>query len=78
MSATQSHFEQFQLDALDLDGISVAREDGRVIATRDLTDDTVDLEDVLDLADDHGIDIRNMQVDMGDGEARVILGGDSA
>jgi|GEM_PF-5564699 len=77
MSATTSHVEQFQLDALELDGVSVAREDDRIIATRDLTDDVVDLEDVIELAHDHGIDIANMETDMPAGETRVILGGDS-
>jgi hypothetical protein len=75
MSAAKSHFEQFQLDALQLDGVSVAREDDRIIATRDLTDDVVALEDVIELAHDHGITIANMETDMPEGETRVILGG---
>lgn len=64
-AARQSHFEQFLLDALGLDGISVAREDSRVVATRDLTHE-------------HGLLVATMQVDVPNGEARVILGGEQA
>jgi len=77
MSAT-SPAKDFVYRAMDLDGVSVGREDGHLVATRDLADETVDLEDVLDLAREYDLSVANMVVDVPDGETRVVLGGDRA
>jgi len=67
--------ESFVLDAIDLDGVDVGRddEDGHVTAARDLTDDTIELDDVLELGHDHGLRARNVQTDMPAGETRIIF-----
>jgi aspartokinase-like uncharacterized kinase len=72
--ATAAH-QDFVVDALDLDGIAVSRDEGQLVAARDLSDDQTSLEDVLDLAHDHGLYPENMAVDIPDGEARVYLAG---
>ena len=63
----------FVAAAIGLDGVSIAHEDGRLIAARDLTDDHVSLEDVIDLAHEHGLRIADCEVDMSDGETRLHL-----
>lgn len=67
--------QDFVVEALDLDGIAVSRDEDRLVAARDLSDDQVSMEDVLDLAHEHGLWPKNMAVDMADAEARVYLTG---
>jgi hypothetical protein len=67
--------EGFVVAAIDLDGIRVGREDGRLVARRDLGDDEVSVEDVLHLARQHGLRAADMVVDVPAGEARVHLEG---
>jgi hypothetical protein len=64
---------EFVVAAMDLDGIRVGREDGTLVARRDLADDEVSLEDVLELAREHGLQAADMVVDVPDGETRVHL-----
>lgn len=71
--------DAFVLDALELDGIEVGRDDeGRVTATRDLADDTVSLEDVFDVAYEHGLVPSDAEVDIPGGEVRVRFDGGGA
>jgi hypothetical protein len=63
----------FLVEAVNLDGIRVGREDGRLVARRDLADDEVSVEDVLELARTHGLQAADMVVDVPDGETRVHL-----
>jgi len=67
--------QAFLFQALDLDGVHIAREEGELIATRDLADDTVSLGDVIDLAQEHDLPIGDAQMDIPAGEARLIVGG---
>jgi len=68
--------QEFILATVDLDGVSVEREDGAIIATRDLTDDEISLGDVIDLAHEHDLGIADATVDMPAGEARLVVGGE--
>ena len=77
MSVAEEH-GSFVMQALDLDGVSVAREDSNLVATRDLTDDQTSLEDVLELAESHGLRAEDMVVDMEGGETRLHLTGGQA
>ncbi|WP_135363421.1 hypothetical protein [Halosimplex halophilum] len=70
--------QAFALAAMDLDDASVGREDGRLVVTRELTDETVSTEDIIDLADEHGLDIVDVTADVGDGEVCVWIGGGEA
>lgn len=67
---------KFVVAAMDLDGVRVGREDGRLVASRDLADDEVSVEDVLELAREHGLQAADMVVDVPNGETRVHLEGD--
>jgi hypothetical protein len=64
---------EFVVAAMDLDGIRVGREDGQLVARRDLADDEVSVEDVLELARAHGLQAADMVVDVPDGETRIHL-----
>jgi len=66
---------QFVLDAIDLDGVDVGRddEDGNVFAARDLSDTTTELDDVLELGHEHGLRARNVQTDMPAAETRIVF-----
>ncbi|GGO03707.1 hypothetical protein [Haloarcula pellucida] len=79
MAAADSH-QQFILDAVEKDGVDVGRTDeGGITAARDLSDDQIELDDVLELADKHGLDVRNVITDMQSAETRVVFkGGDGA
>ncbi|GAA3882822.1 hypothetical protein [Haloarcula argentinensis] len=71
--------QSFVLNALDLDGVDVSQtDDGEITAARDLTNDRVELDDVLDLADEHDLQVRNVITDMQSAETRVVLGGGAA
>ena len=65
----------FVVDAIDLDGVAVSHDDGYVVAARDLTDDSVSMEDILEAADEHDLSLADVRVDMQDGEARAYFGG---
>lgn len=80
MAATNASAEEmrskFILSTVDLDGVSVEREDGHIVATRDLTDDEISMGDIIDLAGTYDLTVGDMQVSLPDGEARVIVGGE--
>lgn len=67
---------EFAIEAMSLDGVSVGREDGQLVARRDLADDEVSLEDVIDLAHEHGLTIQDSTVDVPAGETRLHLEAD--
>ncbi|QLH81010.1 hypothetical protein [Halosimplex pelagicum] len=66
--------QQFALAAMDLDDASIGREDGRLVVTRELTDETVSTEDIIDLADEHGLDTVDVTADVAAGEVCVWVG----
>jgi hypothetical protein len=68
---------EFILATVDLDGVSVERQDGRIVATRDLTDDEISLGDVIDLARKYDLAVGDAQMDVPAGEARLVVGGDA-
>lgn len=78
MASSTSAQDQFVLDAITQQGVDVGRnDDGNVTAARDLTDDKVELDDVLDLAREHGLLVKNVITDMQSAETRVVFhGGD--
>ena len=78
MAATSQ--QAFVMAAIDMDGVEVGRDgDGNITAARDLTDDQIELDDVLDLADEHNLDTVNIVTDMQSAETRVVFtGGESA
>lgn len=58
-----------------LDGIQIKADDsGRLVVARDLTDDTVDLEDALDVVHQNALTVVNVVTDMPAGETRLVLG----
>ncbi|WP_135302618.1 hypothetical protein [Haloarcula amylovorans] len=68
--------KSFALEAIDCDGVDVGRDDdGNLTAARDLTNDRVELDDILDLADEHGLSPTNVITDMQSAETRVVFGG---
>lgn len=67
----------FVLDAIKLDGVDVSRDEGNITAARDLTDGQIDLEDVLELGDKHGLELVNVVTDMQSAETRVVYNGGS-
>jgi len=74
-SSAQS--EALALSALDLDDVTVGREDGHLCLTRAVNSDTTDLQDVLELIDEHNHSVENVVIDLPAGEARVwVAGGD--
>lgn len=73
--AAASRGKQFALEAMDEDNASVGREDGQLVVTRQLSDEVTDLEDILDLATEHGLPVENVTVDVPGGEVRVWVGG---
>ncbi|WP_336359017.1 hypothetical protein [Haloarcula sp. CGMCC 1.6347] len=71
--------QSFVLNALELDGVDVSQtDDGEITAARDLANDRVELDDVLDLADEHDLQVRNVITDMQSAETRVVLDGGPA
>lgn len=73
--AAASH-DAFVLDAIDMDGVEVGRDgDGNITAARDLTDDQIELDDVLNLADEHDLTAVNVVTDMQSAETRVVFSG---
>jgi len=77
MASAQS--EALVIDALDLEDVNVAREDGHICLTRKMASDVTDMQDVLDLLDEHDHEVGNVVVDLPDGEARVwVAGGEQA
>jgi len=73
-----SSAEAFVLDAIDLDGVDVGRDnEGRVTAARDLSDDQIELDDVLEQAHGHGLRVENVVTDMQAAETRVTFGRDA-
>jgi len=68
--------ESFILDAIALDGVDVGRTDeGNVTAARDLSDDQIELDDVLEIGRAHDLLVLNVVTDMQSAETRVVFGG---
>jgi hypothetical protein len=72
--------KDFALEAMTQENASVGREDGRLVVTRQLSDEVTDVEDILDLVDEHhSLDVENVTADVQAGEMRVwVKGGDEA
>jgi hypothetical protein len=62
------------LGVVGLEGIEVSQTDEEIIVARDLTDDTVELGDVLSLADEHDVELENVVTSMPDSETRLRFG----
>jgi len=60
---------------LQLDGVSVGEEEGRLIVTRRLTDDETSIDDVLSEVHEHGLVVDDVIVDIDTGEVRATIGG---
>lgn len=79
MKHETSSAQAFLIDAVELDGVDVSRTDeGNITAARDLSDDQIELDDVLKLGREHGLVVSNVITDMPAAETRVVFaGGDS-
>ena len=68
----------FLLSAIEMDGVVVDQTgDAEITAARDLTDDQIELDDVLDLADEHDLRVKNVVTDLQSAETRVVLDGEA-
>jgi len=57
-----------------LDGVNIqASDDGRLVVARDLTDDTVELNDALEIGHENGLVVDGVETDMPAGETRVVF-----
>jgi len=74
MSAKATDVQEFLIDAVELDGVNVGRDDeGHVTASRDLSDDQIELDDVLELGHAHDLRVANVVTDMQSAETRVVF-----